>query len=42
VLALWGGAEAGQGGGAGYWLLLLAVAALAHHYVQVPRGSHLE
>lgn len=39
VLALWGGIETGQAGGIGYWMVLLAVAALAHHYVQVPWGT---
>ena len=41
VLALWGGSEGGRGVGFGYWLLLLALAAVAHHYVQVPWGTDL-
>ena len=41
VLALWGGSESGRGAGVGYWLLLLALAAVAHHYVQVPWGTDL-
>jgi hypothetical protein len=41
VLALWGGVESGRGAGLGYWVVLLALAALAHHYVQVPWGTDL-
>jgi hypothetical protein len=41
VLALWGGAESGKGVGLAYWVVLLAMAALAHHYVQVPWGTDL-
>jgi len=41
VLALWGGAESGKGVGVAYWVVLLAMAALAHHYVQVPWGTDL-
>lgn len=41
VLALWGGAESGKGVGVAYWVVLLAMAALAHHYVQVPWATDL-
>ena len=41
ALSLWGGAESGFGVGGGYWLVLLAMAALAHRYVQQPCATNV-